>query len=134
MWWRCAYSMTSVLICDPCPSYKSSTGLFGGIWPTKNLNHLKNTVLLICLSVVPVNNVLAGAPLMRSRDILSRGKIIMGGSACPDADPHARMVFVLPFSAAVIDHTAFWPRLAQTFDGLCTRHTCLICIIDLRGR
>ena len=44
----------------------------------------------------------------------------MGGKACPDADPLARMVFVRPFSAAVMDHTAFCPLLAQNFDGLCT--------------
>ena len=105
---------------DICADVRCMSGLLGGIWVTKNLNHLAKTILLIQPSVVPVNSASAGAPLMRSRETLCHGKIIMGGKACPDSDPLARAVFVHPFSAAVIVHTAFCPLFAQTFDGWCT--------------
>ena len=52
---------------------------------------------------------------MSSCEILSHGKIIIDGKVWPDA---ARMVFVRPFSAEVIDHTVVCPLLAQTFDVL----------------
>ena len=113
--------MISELMWDACPSYRSNTGRLGGIWLTKNLNHLKKTSAVIHPNLVPVNKVSGGAPVIRSTEILCRGKIIIRGITCPDADPQARIVLVRPFSALVRAHTVFCPLLAQIFVGLCTQ-------------
>ena len=100
-----AFSSSVIDRCEAWPSYKSRTGLVGGMFFKKKSNHLQNISSSTKPHLDVANMVPGGAPSMRSWLSLTPGKIITGGTTKPEADPQPITVCVRPFSPDDIDHT-----------------------------
>lgn len=86
----------------------------------KNLNHSRYNSWFTHPLFEHPNNVPGTASHFKLSFMRTRGYIIMGGMAYPDADTHAITVCVLPLSPDVTAQTLFWPISAMILPGLWT--------------
>jgi len=85
-----------------------------GTFCIKNLTSSKKRSWFIHPFGYAANCVPGGAPCFNESGIWTLGKIISGGIAWPDADPHTSRVCVLSLSPDVTPQTVFWPRFFKT--------------------